>query len=174
MKFCKICACGEKVFFEGRMGFPDLCPNCQRRLMDVETFSEDDPRINEVAQDRNIIESSNDYTIEEFKLANATECKPIYALRLENGTEILLPKEGGIIGRAELGGDELSSFPSVSRKHMRIIIRGKNGVMVEDLSSYGTLINGRRMERNSFERIDIGTQITMCNVNAELIEKGVN
>ena len=42
MAFCKICTCGKKVIFERRFSFPDQCPDCGRRLMDFQTYSEEE------------------------------------------------------------------------------------------------------------------------------------
>ena len=51
MAFCKVCACGEKIVFERRLGFPDNCPSCQRKLVDFLTYNEDDPRVAELLKE---------------------------------------------------------------------------------------------------------------------------
>lgn len=171
MAFCKICTCGRKVVFERRFNFPDLCPDCGRRLMDFQTFSEDDlpAEVDEKNEHDTVVENeviSNNPAIE-------TDNKKIaYVLRLEDGNEICIPDEGGIIGRTEIGAEMLAPYNSVSRKHIKIIIRRNIGVMVEDLSSYGTLVNGHRLEKNSPTRVEVGAVIALCNVKAELVAKG--
>lgn len=167
MAFCKVCSCGEKVVFERRLSFPDECPNCGRRLMDFQTYPEDDPMVNALMRVSHESEKNDEFNINEKEIEIEK-----YALRLENGQEILIPSEGGIIGRTELGGEELASFSSVSRKHIKLIIRKNIGVMIEDLSSFGTLVNGKRIEKNFPMRIEVGTKITLCNIEAELIKKG--
>lgn len=171
MAFCKICTCGKKVVFERRFGFPDQCPDCGRRLMDFQTYSEEDAppeivvdKISEVVEQPKETEITSSIEMGD-EVIN-------YVLRLEDGSEIAIPDEGGIVGRTEIGAEVLAPYNSVSRKHIKVIIRRNIGVMIEDLSSYGTLINGQRIERNSPIRVEKGAVITLCNVKAELIAKG--
>jgi len=179
MGFCKICACGKKVVFERRFSFPDQCPDCGRRLMDFQTYLE-----NEVPEntEENNIDNSEDESVknnidsvldEKKNTESIKESENIcYALRLEDGNEISIPEEGGIIGRTEVGAETLAPYNSVSRKHLKVYVRRNIGVMIEDLSSYGTFVNGQRIERNSLIRVNPGAIITLCNVKTELIAKG--
>lgn len=172
MAFCKICTCGKKVIFERRFSFPDQCPNCGRRLMDFQTYSEEDlPAETEVNQSSETVVENE--VINKKPFAEINEVNTSYVLRLEDGNEICIPDEGGIIGRTEIGAEILAPYNSVSRKHIKVIVKKNIGVMIEDLSSYGTLINGQRIERNSPTRVEPGVIITLCNVKAELIAKGV-
>ena len=171
MAFCKTCTCGKKVIFERRFSFPDQCPDCGRRLMDFQTYSEEDlPAEKEVNQSTETVVEKE--VIKKKSFVETDKVNTSYALHLEDGNEISIPDEGGIIGRTEIGAEILAPYNSVSRKHIKVIVRKNIGVMIEDLSSYGTLINGQRIERNSPTIVKSGAIITLCNVKAELIAKG--
>ena len=171
MAFCKICTCGKKVIFERRFSFPDQCPDCGRRLMDFQTYSEEDlPAEKEGNQSTETVVEKE--VIKKKSFVETDKVNTSYALHLEDGNEISIPDEGGIIGRTEIGAEILAPYNSVSRKHIKVIVRKNIGVMIEDLSSYGTLINGPRIERNSPTTVKSGAIITLCNVKAELIAKG--
>ena len=87
-----------------------------------------------------------------------------YIFRLENGNEIDIPEEGCIIGRTEVGAEMLAEYGAVSRQHLRVTPRRNIGVIVEDISKYGTLVDGQRIIKNSPVRVANGTKITLCNV----------
>lgn len=171
MAFCKVCTCGEKIVFERRLSFPDNCPSCGRKLVDFLTYNEDDPRVEELmhgnagSDDTNPKDSALDSPAENGKTSKG------YYLKLSNGKEIPIPDEGGIVGRTELGAEELAEFPSVSRQHIRVTVRRNIGVLIEDISSYGTLVDGQRIVKNEPVRVANGSKITLCNVEAELLVK---
>lgn len=168
MAFCKVCICGEKIVFQRIMSFPDNCPSCGRKLMDFQTYSEDDPHVEELMKG--------------IKTPDVPEEKPVltgdrktlektYALKLGNGNEIVIPAGGCIIGRTETGAEELAEFASVSRQHLRVIPKRNIGIIIEDLSSYGTLVDGQRIVKNSPVRVAEGSKITLCDLEALLIVK---
>lgn len=172
MAFCKVCTCGEKIVFERRLSFPDNCPSCGRKLVDFLTYNEDDPRVEELMKGN----AASDTSENEGK-AISTESdsrKKHYVLRLNNGKEIEIPEEGGIVGRTEIGAEELAEFPSVSRQHLRVTPRRNVGVLVEDISTYGTLVDGQRIVKNSPVRVADGSKVTLCDVDAVLTVKEVN
>lgn len=169
MAFCKVCACGEKVVFERRLGFPDNCPSCGRKLVDFLTYNEDDPRVEELIQKSSEVEEKESNT-ETTTVGQRIQKK--YALRLSNGKEISIPDEGGTIGRTELGAAELAEYSSISRQHIRITVRRNIGVLIEDISKYGTLVDGQRIVKNEPVRVACGSKVTLCNVETELVEKG--
>ncbi len=172
MAFCKVCTCGEKIVFERRLSFPDNCPSCGRKLVDFLTYNEDDPRVEELMKGN----AASDTSENEGK-AISTESdsrKKHYVLRLNNGKEIEIPEEGGIVGRTEIGAEELAEFPSVSRQHLRVTPRRNVGVLVEDISTYGTLVDGQRIVKNSLVRVADGSKVTLCDVDAVLTVKEVN
>lgn len=45
-------------------------------------------------------------------------------LEITNGSRILIPPSGGLLGKAYLGGTEFQSDPYISEKHARIIPKG--------------------------------------------------
>ncbi len=168
MSLCKICQCGRKIIQEKRSAFPDNCPSCGRSLIGRPSYNEADPRVKEIlgqqeTDPEKIIESNG----EEEK-----QGKQKYVLRMKSGKKIDIPDEGGIIGRTGIGGELLSEYQSVSREHLQITPRRTTGVIVEDLSKYGTLIDGKRMEKNSPVMITAGTRITLCGLDLILEEKG--
>ena len=93
-----------------------------------------------------------------------------YALRLPNGIEIPIPQGGCIIGRTEDGGEELADYPSVSRQHARFTPRGHSGVLIEDLSTYGTWVDGTKLEKNMPFRARPGATIVLCNLETTLVK----
>ena len=94
-----------------------------------------------------------------------------YALQFTSGAEIIIPDEGGIIGRTELGAELLADYPSISRKHIRVIPRRNLGVIIEDISSYGTLVDGKRIDKNVPTRVTEKSTITLCDLELNLIAK---
>ena len=172
MAFCKVCTCGEKIVFERRLSFPENCPSCGRKLVDFLTYSEDDPYVEELIKGNTIAETS-----ENEREENSTEFssrKKQYVLRLSNGKEIEIPDEGGVVGRTEIGAEELAEFPSVSRQHLRVMPKRNVGVLVEDISTYGTLVDGKRIVKNTMVRVADGSKVTLCDVDAVLSVKEVN
>lgn len=172
MAFCKVCTCGEKIVFERRLSFPDNCPSCGRKLVDFLTYNEDDPRVEEFMKGNAAAEAS-----ENFGKDVSTESEPHkkrYILKLSNGKEIEIPDEGCIVGRTEVGAEELAEFPSVSRQHLRVTPRRNVGVLVEDISTYGTLVDGQRIVKNSPVRVADGSKVTLCDIEAVLAVKEVN
>ena len=172
MAFCKVCTCGEKIVFERRLSFPDNCPACGRKLMDFLTYNEDDPRVEELMRGS----AAGNTSENEGKVVSTQSGshKKHYFLRLNNGKEIKIPEEGGIVGRTEIGAEELAEFPSVSRQHLRVTPRRNVGVLVEDISTYGTLVDGQRIVKNSPVRVGDGAKGTLCDVDAILTVKEVN
>lgn len=169
MSFCKICSCGEKVVFERRLSFPDNCPSCGRRLVDFLTYNVDDPKVQELL---NCAGETNDAEEQDASASESYSPQTTkYALQFVTGAEIVIPDEGGIIGRTEIGAELLAEYPSVSRKHLRVIPRRNLGVIVEDMSSYGTLVNGQRIEKNVPIRVSEKSTITLCNLELNLIIK---
>ena len=171
MAFCKVCTCGEKIVFERRLSFPDNCPSCGRKLVDFLTYNEDDPRVEELMKG-NVAKDTSENEGKSVSTESDTR-KKHYVLRLDNGKEIEIPDEGGIVGRTEIGAEELAEFPSVSRQHLRVTPRRNVGVLVEDISTYGTLVDGQRIVKNSPVRVADGSKVTLCDVDAVLSVKEV-
>lgn len=176
MAFCKVCVCGKKIVFQKQMSYPENCPSCGRRTFEYWTYPEDDPRVEELLRQyrKNSDENETDRSqsnLEQSNLGTANSIIPHYALKLENGVTINIPDEGGIVGRVEIGAEELANYPSVSRRHLKIIPRRFSGVIVEDLSTYGTLVDGKRIQKNTSVRVLPNSIITLCNVDVKLVSK---
>ena len=169
MSFCKICSCGEKVVFERRLSFPDNCPSCGRRLVDFLTYNVDDPKVQELLNRSSGEENAEEHGAPAHESYSPKTIK--YALQFTSGAELIIPDEGGIIGRTELGAELLADYPSVSRKHIRVIPRRNLGVIIEDISSYGTLVDGKRIDKNVPTRVTEKSTITLCDLELNLIAK---
>lgn len=168
MSFCKICACGEKVVFERRLGYPENCPACGRKLSEFRTFAEDDPMVAELMKEKD--DSADASITESNSFPGEFNQEKQYVLKLFNGKEIKIPSEGCVIGRTETGAEELAEFPSVSRQHLRVVLK-RVGVFIEDISRYGTLLDGQRLIKNTPVRVADGAKISLCNVDAEIVVK---
>ena len=171
MAFCKVCICGKKIVFERRSSFPDNCPSCGRRILNFPIYAEDDPSVEQLMKN-SVKTAPSENTIKDISIISQSHKKK-YVLRLSTGKEIEIPDEGCIIGRTETGAEELAEFPSVSRQHLRVTPRRNIGILVEDISTYGTLVDGQRIIKNSPVRVADGSKITLCNVEAVLIVKEV-
>ena len=169
MSFCKICICGEKVVFEHRLSFPDNCPSCGRKLVEFITYNEEDPRVEELLRQT---QSSNEQIPSNgLQVSESEKTAKNYALVFADGKKIRIPDGECIVGRTGTGAEELAEYPSVSRQHLRIIVKRNIGILVEDLSSYGTLINGKRIQKNSLVMVDEDSTITLCDVETTLTSK---
>ncbi len=166
MSFCKICSCGEKIVFEKRLSFPDNCPSCGRRLVDFQTYNENDPKVQELLDNaRKPHDEEADINAGDSFVAGSAK----YALRFLSGTEIPIPDEGGIVGRTGIGAEFLCDYPSVSRQHIKVIPRRNRGVIVQDISTYGTLVDGERIEKNTPKLVAEGSTITLCDLRLTLV-----
>ena len=171
MAFCKVCACGEKIVFARRLSFPDQCPLCGRRLVDFMTCSEDDPRVEDLLKAAAAAAAAPS---EPESPAPSDDRKPEgqrYALRLPDGQQIDIVPGGCTIGRTEHGAELLAAFPSVSRQHLKATPRKNLGIIIEDLSTYGTLVDGQRLTKNTPVRVPAGATVTLCDLNTVLIVK---
>lgn len=185
MAYCRICDVGHKVVFVRRFGFPPECPECGRSLLNQDTLDTDTDalRIEELIRERTSAPAQE--TPEQTPSGPASgPAQPVsqvvvdtgsraagYVLVLPGGKEIPIPAGGCIVGRTETGGEELAEYGSVSRQHVRITPK-RNGVEIEDLSTYGTWVNGIKLEKNVPERFfedAEGAKIVLCNLEATLV-----
>ena len=172
MAFCKVCTCGEKIVFDRPLSYPEKCPSCGRRLVDFMTYVEDDPRVEELL--KNTSGTTEEEKDKKPVFGETSSVKKQYYLKLINGSMIPIPDEGCIIGRTETGAEELAEFPSVSRQHLRVTPRRNIGVLVEDISTYGTLVDGQRIVKNTPVRVVDGSKITLCDLETVLMAKEGN
>jgi len=181
MAFCKICACGNIIKFETRNSFPEQCPNCNRRIRDFITYKEEDPQISALqaqlpdAEDtppnEPDLEASD--TGDDDIIKSASAVKAYVLVAVSAGYEIVIPPEGGIVGRSGIGAQQLASNEAVSREHLRVTPRKNMGVIIQDISTYGTKLNGKPIVRNTPMRAELNSRITLYNEEFILQEKEV-
>lgn len=189
MSYCKICHCGEKIVFERRMSYPFACPSCGRALADFETFNANIPEEKERAErlqkeylsvkngttenaeskEKIFADSGDEDDLEIIQDTKKTQYQ--YMLQMENGKKIPIPREGGIIGRTGIGAEELAEFGSVSRNHIRLSMVRAKCIRLEDLSKYGTWIDGVKAEKNVVSVVYPNSKIQLCNVETILIKE---
>ena len=169
MAFCKVCPCGKKVVFEKIFLAPDECPFCGRRLISLPAFNEDSEEVERNLKKYHSAEEdiSNDDS-KDFEESQTDEKDSILYLLSNDGERIDIPPEGGIIGRTGIGAEILAKYPSVSKQHIRVYYTFKKALLVEDISSYGTYLDGRKMEKNISEHVTPGVVIRLCNVDFTL------
>lgn len=114
----------------------------------------------------------NDWILR-FELEQHQEQPPVFAdyvLRSADGHEIAIPKEGGIVGRNQLGAGYLSGFQEISGAHLCVIPQPDGSVFIEDLeSTNGTLLNGQRI--HGPVRACAGSQLTLGGVDFSLMKR---
>lgn len=169
MAFYKICSCGKTFSFDTPLSFPSFCDNCGRELARVQTFTESEMQSKSISDENKEVSQEPDENLPVEEIATA---EGRYYLLLQNGKKIIIPPEGGIIGRTEIGAEELAECPSVSRKHLKVAIHRSLGVSVIDISTYGTYINGKKLNKDEPYKVEAGSKITLCNIDTVFIDKG--
>lgn len=155
MAFYKLCDCGTKNYFEHRGSAPRKCsnPECGRPLWDKSVVDEDLISDTEILDDIET-DGDTDIALDDF----------YYSLDSADGEfSIKIPNSGCIIGRAAMGADFLAEHHAVSREHIRVTYRGKIGIMVEDISRFGTFINNENMEKGTRKLAREGDIIRLYN-----------
>ena len=91
--------------------------------------------------------------------------KTVYRLHsLQRGYYIELPETECIVGRTEIGGEQLAHNNAVSRKHIKVQInKRQKGIIVTDISHYGTKINGIAIIKDKPVLLSVGGRITLYN-----------
>ncbi len=166
MAFWKQCVCKRVFVCERILDFPDYCPDCGRRLLDQMAHGGEPPK--GTTETPSAPPPSKEGG--PAPAPGSVQRRVRFALRLDNGAQISIPAEGCVIGRTETGAEELAEYVSVSRKHLRVS-PARHGVMLEDLSTYGTYLDGMRLEKESPVHAVTGMRITLCNVETELISQ---
>lgn len=166
---CKICECGEVLRFEKIFMCPDPCPKCGRITQAYITYDEDDPIVSE------LVNKYKDTTVQGNKTsAESVELnkeKEYYLYSVRKGYELIIPRDGCIIGRTELGAEMLYDNPAVSKKHIIVTFNKKFGIFIEDISSFGTSINGKQVLKGDKVHVNVGDEITLYNEKFILKER---
>ena len=179
MAFCKVCPCGNLISFETRNSFPEQCPECSRRIRDFLTYPEDDPQVKVLLAQFSAEESKptdeetngSGLPADEEKTSGSVMA---YVLVATNGScEIIIPPEGGVVGRSGIGAKQLAGNEAISREHLRITPRKNAGVIIQDISTYGTRLNGKPVIPNTPMRAEVNSRITLFNEEFILQEKEV-
>ena len=165
MSACKRCPRGH-VIYPNNQTFPSKCPSCGRTITGCPVID-----IEELEEEISFEQSSDtiaDAVDSDICEEEASE-KSSFVLASENGDTIEIPNNGGIIGRTEIGAEILAKYPSVSRKHIKIIPSFvDNGIMVEDISQFGTFCDGEQLEKDNPTAVFEGSTLTLCNVDFKL------
>lgn len=162
---CKVCECGEVLKFDKIYNCPDPCPKCGRITQSYITYHEDDPLVEMLSKKYALINGDlgkNDSVSEASPMGVDLVSKYVF-VSVRKGFEIFIPNEGCIIGRTELGAEELADNPAVSKQHIVVTINKKFGLFIEDISKYGTLVNGREILKGSKVHIKENDEITLYN-----------
>ena len=75
-----------------------------------------------------------------------------------------------VIGRRGSYGNAFQNFPSISGHHARLIQIGDVWKIEDVGSSYGTFLNGKELERNKPERIQVGDIVKFANIEFKVTE----
>ena len=143
------------------------------------TYQEGDPQIPVLlAQFANADGNPKNDSVEDEEALKGTENTNIYVrayvlVSLIGGYEIVIPPEGGIVGRSGIGATHLMDNEAVSREHLRITPRKNAGVIIQDISTYGTKLNGKPIVPNTPMRAEVNSIITLYNEEFVLQEKEV-
>lgn len=95
--------------------------------------------------------------------AQAAPKRTGYVLVSEDGSyRIRIPEQGGVIGRTGIGAHELAHNGRVSRQHLKVTpSRRAKGLLIEDISSNGTCLDGRQILPGQVEFAVIGSEIRL-------------
>ncbi len=168
MNKCVICdRCSNVFYFQPPNLPPVKCPYDGNPFLRFNTpMNEDDPRVLKIVKNnRGTEESVEDKKNDDHgEKKNSLNEKKYCLKNLGLGIVLHIPLEGGIVGRTAIGGEEFANNEMISREHLRITPAKRGmGVNIEDISSNGTLINGREMIKNKEEFIPIGAEVTLYN-----------
>lgn len=87
--------------------------------------------------------------------------RPVLRLQIPDGRQILIPCNGGLVGRCYIGGTELKDDPYVSGKHVRIK-PCEAGYLLEPLASTnGVYVNNREIKIGQQAPIKQGDKIRL-------------
>ena len=156
MAFYKLCDCGKKNVFENRGLAPRRCESCGRSLLDFSVADEDDEH-EEVEESQ--ASGFDELSIETFHYTLEDLC---------GNYAIAIPPSGGIVGRAALGAENLEANRAISREHIRVSYRGHIGLLIEDISRYGTFLNDERLVKGTPKFAHEGDMVTLYDLKLKV------
>ena len=181
---CVVCECASVLSYEVPGQRPPLtCPNCGRDTRRYISMRQDDPRVKRMMETyrkqfrQNPPDATEDPVREPAGVraveqtdeqigTTAVEAAPKrtgYVLVSEDGSyRIRIPEQGGVIGRTGIGAHELAHNGRVSRQHLKVTpSRRAKGLLIEDISSNGTCLDGRQILPGQVEFAVIGSEIRL-------------
>lgn len=155
----KKCKCGEIILFKENEPAPKKCSACMLDLGYESFLYNEEKLINEENRD---IEKSILYLEDKYN---------DYVIDIPNGVR------DGILGRAGLGPKDASWGLNISRKHLIIsVIDDNKKIMIRDVSTNGTRLNGHKIDSHTPMIMNIGDVImldaTLNSVILELKKRG--
>lgn len=150
MAYYKRCLCGHLNIYEKPGMASPFCEKCSRQILHI--------------PEEKYYEGIEKNAVKKYQ----------YILVGENSEKIVFDSET-IIGRNGYGKEILINYPDVSRKHLIISPRSSGiAVTVIDISTYGTYINEKRIEKNTPKMISTGAKIRLANHATFILRIGEN
>ena len=148
MAYSKLCDCGHRSIFENRGSAPRKCEECDRSLLGL-----------------SIIDiSSNGEAVDSELEEEVPEQYPFSLVAIDEEFSIGIPAEGCIIGREAVGAKHLLKYNAVSREHIKVTLRGHAGLMIEDVSKFGSFVDDEPLIKGVCIRVMDGDIIKLYNV----------
>ncbi len=147
----KKCLCGNIIYYEVPGLFPPECDKCTREL---DCFPEeecpDNIKINDPLPETHT---------------------PSICILLESGNHTIRLTTKTVIGRNSAGREYLVAFPDVSKEHFEIS-PSSSGVcaIINDISKFGTYIDGEKLTKNVPRKIIDGTVIKLASKASFILE----
>jgi hypothetical protein len=154
MAYYKLCECGTKNYFEQRGSSPRKCDNCNRSLFGFSVMDEE--AVGYKSNDFDLTVENTDSFREEHTIRFTLES-------MDGKQKIEIPYEGCSIGRASHGSEFLQNKKSVSREHI-VVKYWKMGLLVEDISKFGTYVDDRLILKNSPMLVLDGQIVRLYNI----------
>jgi len=153
MSYYKKCLCGHLNIYERPGTATPFCEKCSRQIIHIP----EEEYTDEVKSELNTKSKTHRYILMGENLEN-----------IEFETEV-------IIGRNSYGKEVLANFPDVSREHIIITPRSSGiAVTITDISTYGTYINEKKIEKNIPKMISNGAKIRLANQATFILHIGEN
>lgn len=194
---CVVCECASVLSYEVPGQRPPLtCPNCGRDTRRYVSMRQDDPRVQRMVENyrKRFVQNPPDAAgdpvqkqasipvqeqageqpgIHDTVSSQAESKRTGYVLVSEDGSyRIRIPEQGGVIGRTGIGAHELAHNGRVSRQHLKVIpAKRAKGLLIEDISSNGTCLDGRRILAGQREFAVIGSEIRLSREVLILMEE---
>ena len=137
-------SCGEK-----NSASEIFCSKCNHSLAGIKPTREN-PAPVEVQDEKNGPLKLPDGSVEQKRTFDSSdtlfeESQNIFLVFSVNGNQISV-QPGDVLGREGAGRLEFANFPTVSRKHAKIIAGGGHYAILDLQSKNGTWVNGKKIE----------------------------